>query len=759
MLSDLRDLDDEIKGHLALEIKERIERGEDPAAARLAALKQFGYIPQMREQMRQVWYSRWVDAAHDLTSDVRYAFRALIKHRGFSLTVIGVLSLGIGLNAAVFTMVKSMALSPLAGVRDSARMAVIHAETSTGRQLKISYPDYQYLRDHNQAFATLFGSSPATVNLGRGRGARQLQSELVTGNYFQALGVHAQLGRTLMPSDEIAPGQHPVVVISDGLWRRDFGADPHVVGKTIEVNNFPLTVVGVSDPSFHGTIVSYDVELFIPVMMAPQFRFNFERLDTTARVADVLSDRYTAFLSPHGYLKPGVSLASARAQTEAIWSTLSRERTLSETVQQLRVVRFWQSPDTAQAYMLPTLVVLSAMGLLVLMIACANIAGLVLVRGVSRRGEIAVRLAIGATRRRIVRLLVIENLVLAIPGAVIGLVFAWQVIPPLVAYAEQLSAPQRIHFNIEVNSLDLAFAALVACISAVVFGLVPALQSSRINLVSVINQDASPRGAARGRLRAGLVVAQVAVSLLLLIGAGLTTRSVEAARQANPGFDHNQVAVVGLDLKQNGYDETRGRQFYRELLDTVRADSRFESVTLGQYHPLGLLDTRMLRVSVEGYEARRDEDLAFMANTIGPDYFRVLRINLMSGRPFEDRDHESAQPAIIVNNTFAERFWGSAANAIGKRVRVGDGDQRTVIGVAADLKYSRINEAPGRISISRFTRSTGRPWCSTSAAPDRRRPSRIWRAPTSPRSTAICPCSTRGPSRSEARSSSTTSPR
>lgn len=694
MLPDLRDIDDEIKGHLALEIQQRIERGEDPAAARLAALKQFGYIPQMREQMRQVWYSRWVDAAHDLTSDVRYALRSLSMHRAFSLTVIGVLALGIGLNAAVFTMVKGMLLSPISGVKRSGQMAVLFAETSTGRDVRVSYPDYRDLRDHQQAFSDLFGTSLVTVSLGRGRAARQLSGELVTGNYFSGLGVRAQLGRTLQPSDEVAPSQHPVVVISNSLWRRDFSADPDIVGKTIELNNVPLTIVGVADASFHGTVVSYDIEVFIPIMMAPQFRFNFERTATTAPPADPLSDRYTAMLSPHGYLRPGTSMAVARAELEAMWATLSRERTLDEAGQQLRVVRFWQSPTGGQVFILPTMIVLSAMGLLVLMIACANIAGLVLVRGISRRGEIAVRSAMGASRRRIVRLLVIENLVLALPGALLGLVFSWRAIPPLVAYAEQLSAPQRIYFNASVNGIDIAFVALVAVMSALLFGLVPALQSSRVNLVSVINQDASPRGAARGHLRTGLVVAQVAVSLLLLIGSGLTTKSVEAARRADPGFDRDHVAVVGLDLKQNGYDEARGRVFYRTLLDILRADPRFESVSLGQYHPLGLLDTRMLRVSIDGYEPRKDEDLAFMANTVGPDYFRTLRINMIAGRPFEDRDNQAAQPVIIVNNTLAERFWGSAANALGRHMSVANGESRTVIGVAADLKYSRINEAP-----------------------------------------------------------------
>ena len=344
--------------------------------------------------------------------------------------------------------------------------------------------------------------------------------------------------------------------------------------------------------------------------------------------------------------------------------------------------------------MLPTLIVLSAMGLLVLMIACANIAGLVLVRGVSRRGEIAVRLALGATRTRIVRLLIVENLVLALPGAVLGVLLAQSGIPVLVGYAEWLAAPERVFFNIEVDRLVIGFAVLVACGSALVFGFVPALQSSRVDLVSVINADASPRGAARGRLRAGLVVAQVAVSLLLLVGAGLVTRSLEAARRANPGFDASHVTMLAVDVKQNAYDEPRGRVFYRQLLDAARADAGVESATLAAFTPMAFLDTPARRVAIEGYEPRRDEDLAFMSNTVGSDYFRTLRIPLMAGRAFEDRDDETAAPVAVVNNTLAERFWGGAANAIGKRIRVGDGDWRTVIGVAADVKYLRINESP-----------------------------------------------------------------
>ena len=686
------DFQEEIRAHLMIAADEKMADGADPQSARLASLKDFGNLTLTTEAARRVWTPWWLDALHDQASDVRYAIRALAKNPVFSLTVVGVLTLGIGLNAAVFTMLKSLALSPLAGVDGSARLGVIFGETSTGRDVPVSYPDYQYLRDHDRAFSGLFGSAVGTVGLGRGRSAHPVFAELVTGNYFQVLGVRAARGRTLLPSDEIAPGRHPVVVVSDALWRRDFGADPDIVGKAVEINNVFLTVVGVADPTFHGTIVSYDVEAFIPIMTAPQLGFKFGSLQTTP--SGILADRQAGIFYVHGRLRPGTTLANAVAQTDAIWAALSRDRPLTEVTQWLRVVPFWRSPNGAQTYVLPTLIVLSGMGLLVLLIACANIAGLVLVRGVSRRGEIAVRLALGATRTRIVRLLIVENLVLALPGAVLGVMLAQRGIPVLVGYAESLAAPEHIFFNIGVDRLVIGFAAVVACGSAVVFGFVPALQSSRVDLVTVINEDASPRGAARGRLRASLVVAQVAVSVLLLVGSGLAGRSVDAARRANPGFDASHVTAISLDVKQNAYDEPRGRVFYRKLLDTARADAGIEAATLASYLPLALVDTRTQRVAVEGYEPRRGEDLAFMSNTVGSDYFRTLRIRVMAGREFEDRDDHAAAPVVVVNNTFAQRFWGGAANAIGKRVRVNGGVGRTVIGVAADVKYLRIDEAP-----------------------------------------------------------------
>jgi predicted permease len=686
------DFEAEIRAHLSMAEQDRIADGADRDEAHYAALREFGNVTLTTEAARGVWRPGWLDRARDWANDVRYARRTLAKDPLFSLTVIGVLALGIGLNASVFTLLKSLALRPLSGVEHGSRLHVVYAEMSTGRDEAISYPDYKFLRDHDRAFSALFGSRLVTANLGRGRGARQVSAQLVTGNYFQVLGVGPEIGRLIGPGDEIAPGRHPIVVLSDALWRRDFGGDPQILGRTVEINNYPLTVVGIADPAFHGTIVSYDVEVFIPIMMGGQILTDFG----SARInpSNFLTDRLSGVLYPHGYLREGTTLASAAAQTDALWKVLASDRPESDTTVRLRVVPFSQVPGSAQANVLPAVGVMTVMGLLVLLIACANIAGLVLVRGISRRGEIAIRLALGGTRSRIVRLLLVENLLLAVPGAAVGVLLASYFIPALVAIIEPMAAPQRLYFNIELDRYVLAFAVLVGCASAFALGFAPALQSSRVDLVSVINEDASPRGAARGRLRAALVIVQVAVSLLLLVGASLTMRSVEAAGHVYPGFDASHTTAVAMNLTQNRYDEARGRIFYRRLLDGARTDPGIESASLAAYTPLAFLETRSLGVAIEGYVPRRGEDLSFMSNTITSGYFETLRIPVVAGRAIDDGDDEAAAPVAMVNTTMAQRFWGSAAQAVGKRMRVADGQWRTVIGVAADVKYLRVDEAP-----------------------------------------------------------------
>jgi len=675
------DLDSEIRSHFEMAIAERIAGGEDPESARLAAINEFGNVLHAKEEARHVWRGGLVAMVTDVWQDVRFGVRMLVKNPAFSLVVIAVLSLGIAGNAAIFSLFKGLALKPLPGVRDSATSSVLLTRTIDGRGIGISVPDYRDIAKQQQSFEGLTASMMVFASLGRGIDAQRVIAELVVGNYFETLGVGAQLGRTLLPSDDVAPGQHPVAVISDSLWRRSFAADPSVLGKAIYLNGQPLTIVGVADKEFNGTIVSMGMDVFAPLMMQPQ-------VSPPSR----LDSRGIFTLTTLGHLKPGVTTQAATAEAAIFASQLEAEHPVPNFDRRMEVIPIWQSPFGAQTYWLPAITVLAGMGVLILLIVCANVANLVLVRGISRRGELGVRLALGASRGRLLRLLFVENVVLAIPGALVGVALA-SIMLPFVASGAAANAPSRVYLDISVDGYVLAFAIALSCACAIVFGFVPALQTSRVELTSVLT-DLSPRLASRGRLRSLLVVSQVAVSLVLLVGAGLVLRSYSAALHASGGFESENVTSVSIDLQTAGYDEARGRVVITRLLDAVAAEPVFESASLALNVPLSLVDNASRATNVEGYAPRSDEDMLFLYNLVAPDYFRTLRIPVLAGRDFTRTDDANATPSVIINETMARRFWQSPENAVGKRLRSGTAEWRTVIGVVRDLKYSRLSEAP-----------------------------------------------------------------
>jgi macrolide transport system ATP-binding/permease protein len=674
------DLDTEIKSHFEMAIAERIAGGEDPESARLAAIKEFGNPLQMKEDARAVWRGDLVALVADVWQDVRFGVRMLVKNPGFSLVVIAVLSLGIAGNAAIFSLFKGIALKPLPGVRDSASSSVLLNRTIDGRGIGISIPDYRDIAAQQQSFERLTASMMVFASLGRGVDAQRVLAELVVGNYFESLGVGVQLGRTLQPSDDVAPGQHPVAVISDSLWRRSFAADPAIIGKTIYLNGYPLSVVGVADVEFNGTIVSMGMDVFVPLMMQPQLQAP-SRLDT----------RGVFGLTTMGHLKPGVTIRQASAEAAVFASQLEAEHPLPNLDRKMEVVPIWQSPFGAQTYWLPAIAVLGGMGILILLVVCANVANLVLVRGASRRGELGVRLALGASRARLLRLLLVENLVLALPGALAGVALA-SFLLPLVATGAAANAPSRVYLDTSVDGYVLGFAIAMSVACAIAFGFVPALRASRVELTTALN-DLSPRTASRGRLRAMLVVSQVAVSLILLVAAGLVLRSYAAATRADGGFESARVTSIAIDLQTAGYDSTRGPVVITRMLDTFAAEPAFTSSSLAMNVPMSLVDNASRATNIEGYAPRSDEDMLFLYNVVAPDYFRTLHIPLLAGRDFARTDDTSAQAAVIVNETLARRFWQTPENAIGKRLKSG-GDWRQVIGVARDLKYSRLSEGP-----------------------------------------------------------------
>jgi predicted permease len=676
-----RDLDDEIRGHMRMAIDDRVAAGEDLETARLAAMKDFGNVLQTTEATRQVWRGSAVAVVADFWQDIRFGVRMLVKNPGFSLVVVAVLALGIAGNATVFSLFKSLALTPLPGVQRSSELAVVMQRTPGGRSAALSVPDYRYLKQHNRSFVDLTASLMLFATIGRGADAERVSAELVMGNYFQSLGVGAQIGRTLLPSDDVAPGQHPVAVISDALWRTRFGADPRVVGQTLHVNGQPLTIVGVADRHFNGTVVSMGMDVFAPIMMQPL-------LLPPSR----LEQRTAMMLNTLGHLRPGVSRESAGAEMRVLSEQLDADNPIPNIKNRATVIPIWQSPHGAQTYWLPATIVLGGMGLLMLLIVCANVSNLVLVRGVGRRAELAMRLALGASRGRVLRLLFVENLVIAVPGGVAGIALATFILP-LIASGPSGVSPTRMYLDTSVDAYVLLFALTLSIGCAVVFGFLPALRTSHVALVSVMN-DVSTRMAGRGRLRSALVVSQVAVSLVLLVGAGLVLRSYQSARHADGGFDSKGVTALSLDLSAAGYDEARGKLFFDRLLNVLRAEPNFTSVSLATRVPLSLVDGPSRPVVIEGYVPRDDEDLAFLYNIVSPEYFSTLHIPFVAGRDFAATDDAASAPVAVINETFARRIWDTPANALGRRLQSSSDTWREVVGVVRDVKYSRLTEEP-----------------------------------------------------------------
>jgi predicted permease len=677
-----RDFDEELASHFRLAVEERIAAGEDPETARRAARREFGNVTRTREASRRVWRGAIGEWLIDLGQDVRYATRLLRRSPGYAAVVILVLALGIGATVSVFGLANAAFLRPLPGVDDSHELTVVVARGAPDdRIVTLSYPDYRFLRAQDEAFQGLVAMSPRSFSLGFGNTGERVWGELVSDNYFEVLGVEARLGRTLVASDDPLRGGSPAVVISDGLWRRSFGTDPNVVGRTVRINGNPFTVAGVAEAGFVGSMVAVRNDIFLPLttLSAPE-------------QVEALDNRWLVVM---GRLAPGTSLDTAAARTEVLAAALAQGDPLPAISRRAEVLPFWQSPFGGQTFLLPVVAVLGAMGGLVLLVVCANLANLVMARGVGRLGEIAVRVALGASRARIVRLLLLENLVLAIPAAVAGVgVAALLATVDTSGAAVATVAPSEL--NTALGGRGIGFAVVVACVSAILFGFLPAWRTSRVPPATVMKEEGTALGYGRQRFRGVLVVAQVAMAVVLMVAAGLTTRTVRAAQEAEVGFDPTDTVSVTVDVQLNDYDRAQGYEFFEQLLDRVRALPGVEGAGLALFAPLRMVEGGSLDVVVDGYPADPDEDMRLAFNVVSPEYFRTMRIALVAGREFERRDAADGAPVVIVNETMARRFWRTPQDAVGRQIRVGNDDERwrTVIGVARDIKYQTLTERP-----------------------------------------------------------------
>lgn len=607
----------------------------------------------------------------------------LSKRPGFTLTVVVTLALGIGGNATIFTWIKAVLLDPLPGIERPDQLVEIWGATRHNSALSTSYLDYLDFRDRNAALSGLAAHQMLAMNLGRGEKPERVRGAVVSGNYFDVLGVRALIGRTFLPEEDRTPNSHPVAVIGYGLWQRRFGSDPHVIGQTITLNEHDFNIIGVTPADFGSPFAGNAIDVWTPVMMK----------DYVARPHFSLTDRGSRWLMVMGRLKPGATVSQAQANIAAIARQL--EEAYPRTNEQLgvEVYSVEESPYSLKRNLQSSLAILMAAVAVVLLIACANVANLLLARAASRRKEIAVRVALGGSRLRLVRQMLTESLVLAAMGAGIGLTLAFWAARFLPAFLPPYAAGGS--FNARPDASVFAFTAALTVITTVLFGLAPTLQASRPDLVTALKETTAMVG--RGRrwvsLRHGLVVTQVALSMVALIGAGLFVRSLREAYNANPGFDPHQVLLAAFDPFLSGYDENRGREFYRRLVERARNLPGVQSATLARRLPLTLGGIAFANVTIDGYASAPEEDMRLNYETVGPHYFQTMRIPLVRGRDFDERDNERAQRAVVINETMARRYWPKGG-ALGQRLKLTTNDWLEIVGIAKDVKNRSLSEAP-----------------------------------------------------------------
>lgn len=614
-----------------------------------------------------------------ILQDLRYATRSLLRTPLLTVAAVLSLGLGIGANTTVFTWVQAVLLRPVPGAADPDSLRVVIFETREGRPRSWSYPNFRDFSQRSEQLA-IIGQDDLPLSIAVNGQAERAFGALVSGNYFRVLGVQPALGRLFTEDDDRAPNGHPVVVLGAAYWQRRFAGDPDIVGRDVTVNGSPMTVVGVAPDTFLGSFLGLSPSAYVPMAMQPAMTGS-NRLEA----------RGSGWMQVMARLVPGGTTAQAQAEASTLLAQLASEHPGSFDNWRVRVVRPWQATWGAPTVLAPILGVLSIVVALVLLIACANVANLLLARAVGRRREVAVRLSLGASRSRLVRQLLTESLLLALAAGITGVAMAYWAQGLLMVFAPPTDMP--IDFGLRLNGTTLFYATAVSLFTGLVFGLAPAWQTTRPGMIHAIKEEAG-RGASGGRasqrFRSTLVISQVAVCVVLLVGATLFVRSLRAAQDIDPGFDPDHLVMASVELVPNGYTAETGRQFHRRLLETVRALPGVEAAALGRQVPLGLPSTSSMGARIEGYTPQQDEEVNIVYNVVGARYFDLMRIPLSAGREFTDDDTPETRKVLIVNQTMAARYW-PGREAVGGRVRLG-GDDYEVVGVAHDIKYQALNE-------------------------------------------------------------------
>ena len=643
--------------------------------------------------------------------DLRFASRSLLKHRNFTTVALLTLALGIGINTSIFTLLYSVAFRPLA-VKDPARVVNVYQtlEGEFSRQVEgsvdlLSYPEYLNYRDSVAGVSGLAASSDVKLYLG-GNNVERINGLMVTDNYFSLLGGGSAVGRTFFDKECQTPLQCPVAVLSHRFWQRRFGSDHGVVGTAITLNRQRFTILGVTAPDFRGSELAVP-DVWVPVTMQPALMPESKFLDVPN----------LSWLSVVGRLNNNVSIEQMQAEMQIVAARMDQDNPGRKTTVNVMTGSYVNSPEVRSEGIPIAIMVMGAVGL-VLLIACANVSNLMLARAATRRKEIAVRLALGASRWRLIRLLLTESLLLAVLGGVLGLLLAVFLPPILLSVIPEAGLDVDFTPNVTV----FAYMFLVSLITGIVFGLAPAIQSTKPDLTSALRSGRTKPRLSRPRLRNLLVIGQVAVSLVLLIGAGLLVRGLQQAHSTNLGFDQKNLVVATMDLTAQGYDEARAATFHTQLSERLKTLPGIQSVSLAQTVPFA--GGRDETIEIEG-GASAPSALGVSANEVSSDYFQALGIPLRRGRYFTDEDARSGQSPAVISQAMVTRFWPTD-DPIGKRFKDGSGISHEIIGVVADISSRNIGKLDGPFfytptSPSRLTgysfllRTNGNPSASVSA--------------------------------------------
>lgn len=613
-----------------------------------------------------------------LSHDVRCAWRSLSRRPAFALVAVLILGLGIGANATIFSWVESIILQPLPGV-DSSRLFAMHGRTAARDDLSFSYPNFTDLRAARpDGIEDLVAFRGLAMNLRAGGEPRRVWGQMVTPNFFDVLRVRPLLGRGFVEADGAVKDREPVAVLTFEGWQRIFAGDPAVVGRAITLNGRPFTVVGVAPEGFRGTMIGMTLDVFVPITMQRAFMSG-----------DRLPERGGSFLQVYGRLAGGATLAQAQASLDVAAARLAQDHPVNEG-RGITIEPVWR--DGAAGVLLPVMATLMAVVGVVLLIACANLAGLLLARAAGRQREVAVRLAVGASRGRLVRQFLAESLLLALGGGLAGILLAGWTSGLLMALMPPTPFP--IDFQTGLSLRVVLFSIAVTVAAALAFGVIPALRASKPDVSSALKDAAAAAGGGpvRTRMRSALVVAQVAMSLLLLVCAALFTRGLAHAARVDRGFSLTEGVMASIDLLPNGYDRARGNVFRRQVLERVTALSGVESAAFAAAMPLDLGGGSQTSFEVPGYTPSAGEEIEASYNQVSEHYFATMGIPLVAGRGIDERDGEGRPAAIVVNETMARKYW-PGVSPVGRTIRMGD-EEATIVGVARDGKYGQISESP-----------------------------------------------------------------